>query len=38
MILRRESVVIFWMLTMVIGLAYLLLNWYLSLAAIFVVR
>ena len=29
---------IFWMLTMLIGLAWSLLNWYLSLAAIFVVR
>ncbi len=33
-----KVLLIFWMLTMVIGLAYLLLNWYLSLAAIFVVR
>jgi len=29
---------IFWTLTMLVGLAWLLLNWYLSLAAIFVVR
>jgi hypothetical protein len=29
---------IFWMLTMLIGLAYQLLNWYLSLATLFVVR
>jgi hypothetical protein len=29
---------IFWMLTMLVGLACLLLNWYLSLAAIFVVN
>ncbi len=29
---------IFWMLTMLVGLAWLLLNWYLSLAAIFVVN
>lgn len=29
---------IFWMLTMLVGLAWSLLNWYLSLAAIFVVK
>ena len=33
-----KVLLIFWMLTMLIGLAYPLLNWYLSLAAIFVVR
>jgi hypothetical protein len=33
-----KVLLVFWMLTMLIGLAYPLLNWYLSLAAIFVVR
>jgi len=33
-----KVLLIFWMLTMLIGLAWPLLNWYLSLAAIFVVR
>ncbi len=33
-----KVLLIFWLLTMLIGLAYPLLNWYLSLAAIFVVR
>ena len=33
-----KVLLIFWMLMMLIGLAYPLLNWYLSLAAIFVVR
>ena len=33
-----KVLLIFWMLTMLIGLACPLLNWYLSLAAIFVVR
>jgi hypothetical protein len=33
-----KVLLIFWMLTMLIGLAYPSLNWYLSLAAIFVVR
>ena len=32
------GLLIFWMLTLLIGLAYQLLNWYLSLAALFVVR
>ena len=33
-----SMLLVFWMLTTLIGLAYPLLNWYLSLAAIFVVR
>jgi hypothetical protein len=33
-----KVLLIFWMLTMLIGLAWPLLNWYLALAAIFVVR
>jgi hypothetical protein len=33
-----KVLLIFWLLTMLIGLAYPLLNWYLSLAAIFVMR
>jgi hypothetical protein len=33
-----KVLLIFWSLTMLLGLAYPLLNWYLSLAAIFVVR
>jgi hypothetical protein len=33
-----KVLLVFWMLSMLIGLAYPLLNWYLSLAAIFVVR
>jgi hypothetical protein len=33
-----KVLLIFWMLSMLIGLAWPLLNWYLSLAAIFVVR
>jgi hypothetical protein len=33
-----KVLLIFWMLTMFIGLAYPLFNWYLSLAAIFVIR
>ena len=33
-----RGLLIFWMLTMLVGLAWSLLNWYLSLAAIFVVR
>ena len=33
-----KAVLIFWLLTMLIGLAWPLLNWYLSLAALFVVR
>jgi hypothetical protein len=33
-----KVLLIFWLLTMLVGLAYPMLNWYLSLAALFVVR